>query len=140
MSKLIERYNKSPFANIGAKVTSLKEKAVQNINPIDTTNLMDTSFEDIIIKPYKTLLDSHAILGDIIVNPKTATISQKCHNYTYCFDPKAQQHRSYKLGFIKDDEIVEKLRDWCIVNKWDFVGPPTYIDSEWIGDSESESE
>jgi hypothetical protein len=74
-----------------------------------------------------------------VVDPKYGTISQKCHNQTHCFDIQQQRHRIYRLGLIKNQDILKGLRDWCKVNKWEFLCDIVPAD-EWIGDESSSSE
>ena len=139
MSKLIEKYNSSPFANIGKKVSQIKEMSIgnsglfnkmhdtnvqnsklanlHNMPPTDIkvtenlrtmksmdltgqqvplifplvsekivnqsvpilnfpndTNLLNSSIETIVIKPYGTLLVLNSIFGNIIVKPYKSLI------------------------------------------------------------------
>ena len=73
-SNLVVMYERSIFAKIGAKVSSTKIQPIpasgqtKPEKQIDLTKL-ETDFQRIVVKPYKTALHLSAIWGDIFVNP-----------------------------------------------------------------------
>lgn len=83
MSKLIEKYNKSPFANIGAKVSSIQSNQIRipdensQIKSENVPNILEVQkdFMDLVIRPYKTILEANTVFGDIKVMPTTSVLS-----------------------------------------------------------------
>lgn len=65
----------------------------------------------------------------------SAVLSQSCFNNTYCFDIKNNKHRTYKLGTIRNAEIVAMLIDWCDKNGWEWNGDLDFIiPDKWMGE------
>lgn len=64
----------------------------------------------------------------------TGVLSQSCFNTSYCFDISNNRHRVFKLGTIRNSEIIQGLIEWCKNNDWDWHGDSDFIiPNKWLG-------
>ena len=78
-SKLLEVYKNSPFANLGNKVSAIQKPKVPDntqIGDYNTKSIIEIQkdFENIVVKPYGTVLSELSKIGNIKVNPTTSVI------------------------------------------------------------------
>lgn len=79
MSKLVDAYNKSTFANIGKKVSAIQGKLIPGdikISTFKTKTILELQkdfFEEVVL-PYSTILDQQSNFGKIVVNPTTSVV------------------------------------------------------------------
>ena len=113
MSKLIETYNKSIFANIGNKVSAIQNKQIPqdiNINKFKTKSILDIQkdfFEEVVI-PYATILEEQSNFGKITVNPTKSVVD--------LFSKIAQDVSpiiviSQDSNLLKLDSVYDSIRD-----------------------------
>jgi hypothetical protein len=78
-SKLLDIYKKSPFSNIGNKVSAIQNSKVPNelkISNFNTKSILEIQkdFEQIVVKPYGTVLSELSKVGNIKINPTTSVL------------------------------------------------------------------
>lgn len=78
-SKLLDIYKKSPFSNIGNKVSAIQNQKVPDdikIGNYDTKSILEVQkdFDEIVVKPYGTVLSELSKVGGIKVNPTTSVL------------------------------------------------------------------
>lgn len=78
-SKLLNTYKKSPFSNIGNKVSAIQNPKVPDdikIDEYDTKSILEVQkdFDEIVVKPYGTVLSELSKVGSIKVNPTTSVL------------------------------------------------------------------